>query len=266
MAALTSFERFSFRLAWFVNRRLKLFASLYQRHLLGPLFQLCVGRLLRVRGLEHPRALPEGTPFLLISNHRTFFDFFVVSMALHQRGHVVRRLYFPVRANFFYQRLPGLLLNGLIGGFSMFPPIFREREKFTFNRFAIDEAARLLSTHQAMVGLHPEGKRNQGSDPYALLPAQPGAGRVAIRARVPVVPVFVLGMRNDLPAMVRRNWSAGGAPIRVVFGPPLQLDDLYAEGDRPPTHRKIADRMRDAITTLGEQERRWAEADAILAR
>ena len=203
-------------------------------------------------------ALPEGTPFLLVSNHRTFFDFFVLSTALYQRGNVARRIYFPVRANFFYQTFPGLLLNAAIGAFAMFPPIFRERRKLGFNRFAIDQAAALLATKEAMVGVHPEGTRNNGPDPYPPLPAQPGVGRVAVRARVPVIPAFVLGMSNDLPAIFRRNWT-GGAPIHVLFGPPLQLDDLYAEGDHPPVHKKIANRMREQIALLGEAERRWAE-------
>ena len=260
LAGLSLFERFSFRLAWFVNRRLKLPSSLYQRHFLGPIFRLCIGRLLQIRGLEHPMALPKGSPFLLVSNHRTFFDFFVLSTVLYQRGKVARRIYFPVRANFFYQTLAGLLLNALIGGFALFPPIFRERRKLAFNRFAIEEVADLLSTKAAMVGIHPEGTRNKGDDPYALLPAQPGVGRVAIRARVPVIPAFVLGMSNDLPAIFRRNWT-GGAPIRVIFGPSLDLEDLYREGDHPPVHKKIANRMRDQIALLGEAERLWAAAN-----
>lgn len=257
VSGLTAFERRSYRLAAFVNRRLKLPASLWQRHVLGPLFRLIIGRLLRVRGLEHPMALPPGAPFLLVANHRSFFDFFVLSTVLYQRGHLARRLYFPVRAPFFYQRWAGMMVNAAIGGFSMFPPIFRERRALGFNRFAIDEAARLLSTKAAMVGIHPEGTRNRGADPYLLLPSQPGAGRVAIRARTPVIPAFVLGLSNDLWALAKRNWT-GGAPIRVIFGPPLALEDLYAEGDRAPTHKKIADRMRSAIATLGEEERRWA--------
>src|SRR5581483_8157746 len=159
-----------FRVAWFVNRRLKLLTSLYQRHVLGPLFRLVVGRLLQVRGLEHPMALPKGSPFLLISNHRTFFDFFVLSTVLYQRGHVARRIYFPVRANFYYQSVLGLFINAAIAAFAMFPPIFREKSKLSFNRFSIDESARLLSTKAAMVGLHPEGTRNKGEDPYLLLP------------------------------------------------------------------------------------------------
>jgi 1-acyl-sn-glycerol-3-phosphate acyltransferase len=260
LASLGLFERFGFKLAWFVNRRLKLLSSLYQRRLLGPIFRLFIGRLLRVRGLEHPMALPPGSPFLLVSNHRTFFDFFVLSTVLYQRGGVARRIYFPVRANFFYQTLPGLLLNAAIGAFAMFPPIFRERRKLGFNRFAIDEAAYLLSTKAAMVGVHPEGTRNKGDDPYALLPAQPGVGRIAMRARVPVIPAFVLGMSNDLLAIFRRNWT-GGAPIHVLFGPPIDLEDLYAQGDHPPVHARIANRMRDQIALLGEAERRWESPD-----
>ena len=260
---LGAFERFAFRFARLMNRLLKLPLSLYQRHLLGPIFKLVILRSLQIEGIEHARALPPGSSFLLVSNHRTFYDFFVLSSALYWRG-VPRRIYFPVRANFFYQRFLGLLINGLMGGFSLYPPIFREKQKLEFNRFSVEEAARLLLERKAMVGAHPEGTRNKGPDPYALLPAQPGVGRLALLARVPVLPAFVLGIQPSLWAILRNNWAppARRVPVRVYFGPPLELSDLYAQGDRPVTEKQISDRMRSAILAFAERDRAGQSAHA----
>jgi 1-acyl-sn-glycerol-3-phosphate acyltransferase len=253
---LNAFERFAFGLARGMNRLLKLPLSLYQRHLLGPIFKLVLRRSLQTEGLEHARALPPEASFLLVANHRTFYDFFVLSSALYWGG-VARRIYFPVRANFFYQRLVGLVINALMGGFSLYPPIFREKNKLVFNRFSVEEAARLLLAPKAMVGVHPEGTRNKGPDPYVLLPAQPGVGRLALLSRVPVVPAFVLGIQPTLWGILRNNWArrAKRQPVRVYFGAPLELDDLYAEGERPVTEKQIADRMRAAILAFAERDR-----------
>ena len=167
-----------------------------------------------------------------------------------------------MRANFFYQRMAGLLLNGLMGGFSLYPPIFREKQKLVFNRYSVEESARLLREPKAMVGVHPEGTRNKGPDPYALLPAQPGVGRLALLTRVPIVPAFVLGMSPSLLGILRNNWAPRSRrqPVRVYFGPPLELSDLYAQEDRPGTEKQIADRMRAAILELAERDRRAQDA------
>jgi 1-acyl-sn-glycerol-3-phosphate acyltransferase len=253
---LGSFERLAFRWARAMNRIFKLPLSLYQRHILGPIFKLLILRSLQVEGIDYPRNLPAGGSFLLVANHRTFYDFFILSSALYWGG-VPRRIYFPVRATFFYQRLVGFLLNAIMGGFSLYPPIFREKQKLVFNRFSVEEAARILLQPKAMVGVHPEGTRNKGPDPYALLPAQPGVGRLALLTRVPVVPAFVLGLQPSLWAMLRNNWRprARRRAVRVYFGRPLELADLYAQGDRLVTQKQIADRMRAAILAFAERDR-----------
>ncbi|MHB8417215.1 MAG: lysophospholipid acyltransferase family protein [Myxococcales bacterium] len=255
LAPLSRFERFSYRLARFVNRFFKWFFTFYQQQILGLIFPLCIGRVVRPHGLEHAQALPKRSPILLVSNHRSFFDFYVLSTVLYKIAGVGRNIYFPVRSAFFYDSPLGLLINNFIGGWSMYPPIFRERQKLAFNRRSIEETAELLRQPNSLVGIHPEGTRNKGPDPYTFLPAQPGVGRVAMLARATVLPVFILGQGNSFLETVRNNWTKGGQPIFVVFGPPIDLADLYAEGDRPAVHKKIADRMLDVIRGLGEQER-----------
>ncbi len=262
LAPLSHFERFSFRLARLLNRRFKWLFTFYQQRILGIVFPLCVGRSVRPYGLEHAQAIPPGAPILLVSNHRSFFDFYVLSTVLYKIAGMGRNLYFPVRSSFFYDHPLGLVINQLVGGWSMYPPIFRDRKKLTFNRHSIEETAALLKQPGSLVGIHPEGTRNKGPDPYALLPAQPGVGRVAMLARATVLPVFILGQGNSFVGTVKRNWL-GGQDIFVVFGPPIDLAELYAEGDRPAVHKKIADRMREVIRGLGQKERELRAAAGL---
>jgi len=61
---------------------------------------------------------------------------------------------------------------------AMYPPIFRERSRAALNLVGLDELAWLLRRGGTFLGIHPEGTRGKGDDPYTLLPAQPGVGRI----------------------------------------------------------------------------------------
>ena len=106
-----------------------------------------------------------------------------------------------------------------------------------------------------VVGLHPEGTRNRGADPYTLLPAQPGVGEVVYWAKPIVLPAFILGLGNDLAAQVRSNFDGTGLPITLVFGAPVDMSAFACQPPRRRTYKRVADRLRAAIAELAEQER-----------
>src|SRR6185437_7859815 len=139
--------------------------------------------------------------------------------------------------------------------FAMYPPIFRERKRAALNLASLDETAALLRQGGFFVGLHPEGTRKQDDDPYTFLPAQSGVGRIIHKARVPVVPVFVNGLGNDLPKQVRGNFDGRGTPIHMVFGAPIDFTDLLSAPGGPRTYKAIADRCLEAIGKLGQEEK-----------
>src|SRR5438128_12521034 len=86
LAVLSSFERFAFRLAWRMNRGAwKRFWTLCQRTLGAGWIQLATYNLMRVHGLEHVESVSHGRPLLLVANHRSFFDMYVVSTVLFRR-------------------------------------------------------------------------------------------------------------------------------------------------------------------------------------
>jgi 1-acyl-sn-glycerol-3-phosphate acyltransferase len=208
-----------------------------------------------VFGLERLPRLERQQSYLLVSNHRSFFDLYVVI------GHLVRRrlrhrIVFPVRAEFFYTGPLGLFVNGVMSFFAMYPPIFRTRRQLALNPVCLDELAWLLRRGGYFCGVHPEGTRKKDDDPYTFLPAQRGVGRVIHEARVPVIPVFINGLLpNDLGRQVASNFDGTGRKIVVVFGEPIDFTDLYAEPGSPKVHQAIADRTLEVIGRLGQEER-----------
>jgi 1-acyl-sn-glycerol-3-phosphate acyltransferase len=214
----------------------------------------CTKHLRHVLGRERLPRLDAAQSFILVSNHRSFFDLYVVFGELVRSG-LPHRIVFPVRSAFFYTTPLGLFVNGVMSFFAMYPPIFRERKKLILNPESLDELAFLLRRGGTFAGIHPEGTRKKDDDPYTFLPAQRGVGRVIHEARVPVIPVFIHGLINRLPRQVISNFDRTGRKILLVFGDPIDFSDLYAQKGSPKVHQAIAERTLEVIGKLGHEER-----------
>jgi 1-acyl-sn-glycerol-3-phosphate acyltransferase len=211
--------------------------------------------LLHVVGDERLPPLRPSESYICVANHRSFFDLYVVSALLVGRG-LPHRLVYPVRSNFFYDHPFGFVVNGAMSFFAMYPPVFRDAKRQEANLASIDEVVRLLRRGGAFVGLHPEGTRNKTGDPYALLPAQPGVGRIVHAAKVTVLPVFVNGLTNSIPKQVAGNVTRRGEQVNVVFGAPVDFGRLLEQAPSPRVYRQVAERTMEAIAALAEEERR----------
>lgn len=213
-----------------------------------------IGRIRHLHGVERLPPFEPGKSYILVANHRSFFDLYVVTAALVRRG-LEHRILFPVRANFFYDHPLGIVVNGLMSFFAMYPPVFRDRARQALNLAGLDELADLLDGGGLFVGLHPEGTRNKSGDPYDFLPAQSGVGRIIHRSNAVVIPVFINGLINDLPKQVGTGLIGTGEPIMVVFGDPIDLADLRQAAPSPRIYRATSERALDRVRALGEEER-----------
>ncbi len=235
--------------------RLNRFLSFCQRSVGQAWIHHCTKHLRRVHGLERLPALDDENSVIVVANHRSFFDMYVITAELVRRG-MRKRIAFPVRSSFFYDSPLGLFVNGVMSFFAMYPPIFRDRSKAALNGVSLAELGHLLGRGGVYAGVHPEGTRKRDDDPYTFLPAQPGVGRVVHEAKVKVVPVFVNGLQNDLGRQVLSNFTKSGTPILVVFGEPIDFSDLYREKGSPRVYRAIAERCMQSVGVLAEEERK----------
>jgi 1-acyl-sn-glycerol-3-phosphate acyltransferase len=151
------------------------------------------------------------------------------------------------------------VVNAAMSAMRMFPPFLRDKgdDRLAFNRWAVERCVEELAIPGTVMGLHPEGRRGTGPDPYTLLPAQPGVGRIALGAEgVHIIPAFVLGLQNDLRVELERNWTSPDEHrIDVSFGAPIDLSDLRAKGVSVTTALRASKRCSAAIEALGAQQR-----------
>lgn len=215
-----------------------------------------VGRLHHLHHTERLPNLDESQSFILVANHRSFFDMYIITAELLGLG-IKQRMVFPVRSRFIYDNPMGLLVNGLMSFFAMYPPIFRERKRHFINGHSMDELVWLLRRGGHFVGFHPEGTRNPSDNPYELLPARAGVGKLIRQAQVPVIPVFTNGLlRSGALAQLRSNFDGSGVPIHTVFGHPIDFGALLEDAPTHSLHKRIAERTREAIWKLGQEEMR----------
>src|SRR5207244_836340 len=98
LAVLEPMERFAFRFTHAMNRgRLKRFWTWCQKVYGSLWIDIATYNLMRVYGLENLSTVDRGRPLLLVSNHRSFFDLYVVSAMLFKHSNWKVSLFFPVR-------------------------------------------------------------------------------------------------------------------------------------------------------------------------
>jgi len=255
-------ERAGFALAHRMNlgawKRLMTFC---QRHIGSLWIYLATYNLMNVFGIENFQDSDHSRPVVLVANHRSFFDMYTVSSVIFRRTTRPVKLFFPVRAKFFYDSPVGWFVNFVMGWFSMYPPFFREAgeaRKREFDKYSLERLIQLCSEPSPnVIGFHPEGKRNLTGGPYEFLPAQPGIGKILYASKPQVIPVFIAGLGNDLPKQIMGNWR-GGDKVRIWFGEQIDLDEFYAKADRLRTHKELADHLMASIASLAERDRDWS--------
>ncbi|MCA1556779.1 MAG: 1-acyl-sn-glycerol-3-phosphate acyltransferase [Acidobacteria bacterium] len=261
LAVLAPMERVAFRVTRRMNQNgWKHFWTFCQRTLGMSWIRVCTYNLMRVHGIEHVEGISHERPILLVSNHRSFFDMYTVAAELFRRTSWEKRLFFPVRGRFFYESPLGMLVNMLMGWWSMYPPFFAAGsnpipEKRDFDKYSMRVLVDLCQQGKGhLIGFHPEGTRNKNPDPYSFLPVKPGVGRLIKDATPQVIPVFVAGLNNDLIRQVLGNWT-GGELIRVHFGTALDYTEFLSRRDGIRTYKEIAEFVMSKIAELGEQDR-----------
>lgn len=90
--------------------------------------------------------------------------------------------------------------------------LIRNKPPQTVDRQCIERLAKKIS-----IGIFPEGTRNQ--NPYQLLKGHKGIGHIALKSRVPVLPVGI-----DFPLRQTRGKIPKSGPIILRIGEPLRFE------------------------------------------
>ncbi len=270
-APLTRIEKLALRFGELANEdsRGKWLQTRFLRGISYVWVRAALANRMFVENLDEMMALRPETGVMLVSNHRSFFDQYAMLLACYM-GPVPwsKRLFFPVRSNFFYDQPLGIVVNAAIAAGAMYPPIYRQAERRALNDDALERMIEIVRRPGNVLGMHPEGTRGKGDDPYALLPAQPGVGKLALLAKPVVVPAFILGLGNNIVEDIKANFRSEARrekAVITVFGKPIDYDDLLAEKPRPTLYKKCADRFMAEIKKLAAREQEL-RADILAGR
>ena len=152
-------------------------------------------------GLEN---IPQRGGAILAQNHTSYLDWLPPLFAARERG---RRMYFMIKA----EMADVKAVNYVIKHARLIPVDRRTGHD------AFDVAVERLRAGE-LIGMHPEATISRS---FELREFKTGASRMALEARVPIIPLIVWGAHRiwpkDHPKKVFRN----KVPITVAAGPPL---------------------------------------------
>ena len=223
-----------------------------------PIVRVLSGSRVHVLGLDRVAFDNAARGVLIAPNHRSFFDLYLVMAQIAGQVRRAKRLYFPVRSNFWYDSTTGIAVNTLVCAMSMYPPIFRAADKRHVTRAGLDFLSAELQRAGTIAGMHPEGTRSRGDAPYELLPAEQSFGRVVLKGKPLVVPVFVNGVGNSLLRECVDSIRGRAAPIVIVFGAPVELGEFeHHDPERLRSQIEVGRRVLKSIAELAEEERQY---------
>lgn len=162
-------------------------------------------------------------PYIIMANHRSFAD--PMALAIKVKRYEIR---FIGKRELAHGRLKSWLFSGL--------------HMISVSRHATDMAA----MHQCMqtlkeghiLGIFPEGTRHQ---PEMMQKVESGTAIIALRARVPLLPVYIDGKIRPFHI------------THIYYGKPMELDDLYAQGVNNDTAHQLCQRIHDVFYAMRDE-------------
>lgn len=202
--------------------------------LVGPVLRLFFPT--KVIGREN---LPESGGVILVGNHVSVADSFFTPLHLH------RRVAYLAKSEYFTEKgLKGRLKKWFFSGAGQVPI---DRAGANAARAALDSGIRLLNQGKVL-GIYPEGTRSPDGRLYK---GKTGAARMALEARVPVVPVVMLGTAKVNP-IGSKMWRPGR--ITMIIGTPLDFSRYDGMAGDRFVERSMTDEMMYRIMELSGQE------------
>ena len=198
--------------------------------LLGPLLRLLYRP--KATGLEN---IPEDGAAIIAANHQSFLDDLLLPLVVPGR-----KVVFLAKAEYFDK----WYLRWFFKGANVIPV---RRESRSAAEDALRAGVRALREGR-LVGIFPEGTRSPDGRLYR---GKTGVARMALEARVPVIPAAVMGTYELMP-FDRKVPKTG--PTEVRFGTPLRFDRHF---DTPADRfvlRSVTDEIMYEIMLLSGQE------------
>ncbi len=173
----------------------------------------------RLEGIEN---LDGKGPYILMANHQGYYDIFALLA------------YLPIQFKWLAKKeLFSIPFFGWTMAAAGYIRIDREGTRETVE--AIHEAVRKIQDGLSVV-IFPEGSRSPDG---SIQPFKKGGFTLAIKSRVPIVPVAISGTREIMP---KGRLTASPGEIRVRVGTPIDIQN-YSMKDRKDLMEKVRESL-----------------------
>lgn len=195
--------------------------------------------MFRWRANNGPCPFPADGGAIVLANHRSPVDPLMVWMNHHIRPGDCRDI-----------RVPGFLTAKEYCSIPGLKWLVRTMQSIPVERDGQDmgptrEAVRRLKAGR-LVGIFPEGGINFGTD---LREPNPGVAFLALKARVPVYPVFIHGApqegRNMMAPFMRF------CRVRVTYGEPIDLSEYFGRRTSAELLAEVTNLLMSRLASLG---------------
>lgn len=186
-----------------------------------------------IEGLEN---IPKEGSIIVASNHESYFDFVCFIAASPRKVHYLA-------AEKFYKS-------------KLWKPLMNITSQIKVDRAAKDKSGVHQIVFSAlkqerMVGIFPEGTRNRVSN-GKLQKAFVGVAKYALKARVPVLPVGVIGSYNIMSAYDK--FPKFNKKVKIRIGEPMHFHEYYEIEHNEKHFLAITDKIMLKIAELSEKE------------
>jgi 1-acyl-sn-glycerol-3-phosphate acyltransferase len=202
--------------------------------LIGPLLRLLYRP--SVEGLEN---MPAEGAAILASNHQSFSDSIFLPLV------VKRQIVFLAKAEYFTSPgIKGFLSKLFFAGAGQVPI---DRSSGSAAKAALDTGKRILADGR-LLGIYPEGTRSPDGRLYR---GKTGVARMALEARVPVIPCAMMNTFEIQP-LGKKMWRI--KKVRIRIGKPLDFSRYEGlAGDRF-VERSMTDEIMYELMQLSGQQ------------
>jgi 1-acyl-sn-glycerol-3-phosphate acyltransferase len=184
--------------------------------------------------------VPRTGPAILASNHLSFSDHFFAPLP------IPRKVVFLAKSEYFTGRgIKGLFSKAFFSGVGQIPV---DRSGGEASERALATGLRVLASGQ-LLGIYPEGTRTPDG---RLFRGKTGVARLALEARVPVIPcAMVGGFEFQPPGRITPRLRVRPG---VRFGEPLDFSRYYGMENDKLVLRAVTDEIIYEIMNLSGQE------------
>lgn len=180
-----------------------------------------------VVGVEN---IPIKGGCIIVANHSSYFDFFsLISVSK-------RKIFFLAAEKFFKGKIWGILVRGT--------------SQIMVDRTNKDKSASINQAKNALdkgeiLGIFPEGTRSPDGEIHRVYT---GAARLALDAKVSIIPVGIKGAYDILPR--GKRFPKIKKQIEIRIGSPMNFENYYKEKNDNVLLEKITKEIIDEIKRL----------------